>query len=37
MISNHYPVQTYGNQYQWIILSVMVLVGWAVAAVIRKH
>jgi uncharacterized membrane protein len=38
MISNHYPVQTYGNdQYNWIILSVLVLVGWGVAAVIRKH
>jgi uncharacterized membrane protein len=37
MISNHFPVATYGNQYNWIILSLLVLVGWAVAAVIRKR
>jgi len=37
MISNHFPVTTYGSQYNWIVLSVLVLVGWGVAAVIRKH
>jgi uncharacterized membrane protein len=37
MISNHFPVATYGNQYNWIVLSVLVLVGWGVAAVIRNH
>ena len=35
MLSNHFPVATYS--YNWIFLSAMVLVGWAVAAVIRKH
>jgi uncharacterized membrane protein len=37
MISNHFPVSTYGNQYNWIVLSVLVLVGWGVAAVIRTR
>jgi len=37
MISNHFPVTTYGSQYNWIVLSVLVLVGWGVAAIIRKH
>ena len=37
MISNHFPVATYGNQYNWIVLSVLVLVGWGVAALIRNH
>lgn len=35
MLSNHFPVAT--RSYDWIVLSVLVLVGWAVAAVIRKH
>jgi len=30
-------VSTYGNQYNWIVLSVLVLVGWGVAAVIRTR
>jgi uncharacterized membrane protein len=30
MISNHFPVSTYGSRYNWIILSALVLVGgWA--------
>jgi len=37
MISNHFPVATYGNQYNWIVLSVLVLVGWGVAKVIRTR
>jgi uncharacterized membrane protein len=35
MLSNHFPVATYS--YSWILLSVMVLVGWGVAKVIREH
>ena len=35
MISNHYS-NTYGNRYNWIILSLLVLVGWAAAKIIRK-
>jgi len=37
MISNHFPVTTYGNPRGWIVLSVLTLVGWAAAHVIRKH
>jgi len=37
MISNHFPVATYGNQYSWQILCGLVLVGWGVAAIIRRH
>ncbi len=37
MISNHFPVATYGNEYNWIILGVLTLIGWAVAHVVRKH
>ncbi len=29
MISNHFPVSTYGHQYNWLILSALVLVGLA--------
>jgi uncharacterized membrane protein len=35
MISNHYP-ETYGSPHNWIILSVIVLVGWAAAKIIRR-
>ena len=37
MISNHFPVATYGSQYNWVVLSVLVLVGWSVARVIRSR
>ncbi len=37
MISNHFPVATYGNQYNWLVLSVLVLIGWGVAKVIRTR
>src|SRR5437762_3732307 len=37
MISNHFPVATYGNQYNWIVLAVLVLVGWGAAAIVRNH
>ena len=36
MISNHFPVATYGNSYGWIILVGLVVAGWAAAAVIRR-
>lgn len=36
MLSNHYPVATYGNRYAWPVLIVMVLVGWGAAKVIRE-
>jgi len=36
MLSNHYPVATYGNRYGWQVLVVLVVVGWIAAGVIRK-
>jgi uncharacterized membrane protein len=36
MISNHYPVATYGSDHGWIVLSVLILVGWVVAKFIRE-
>ncbi|HYE16476.1 MAG TPA: urate hydroxylase PuuD [Pyrinomonadaceae bacterium] len=36
MISNHYPVSTYGHEHNWLILSALVLVGWAAAKIIRR-
>lgn len=35
MISNHYA-NTYGSRYNWIILSVLVLLGWGAAKIIRR-
>ena len=35
MISNHYP-GTYGSAHNWIILSVLVLIGWGAAKIIRR-
>ena len=31
MLSNHFPVATYGNTYSWQILAGLVLVGWGAA------
>ena len=36
MISNHYPGVTYGDRYNWIILSALVLAGWTAAKFIRR-
>ena len=36
MISNHYPGATYGDRYNWVILSIMVLLGWIAAKFIRR-
>jgi uncharacterized membrane protein len=36
MISNHFPVATYGNTYGWEVLVALVLMGWAAAKVIRE-
>jgi len=35
MISNHYP-NTYGSPHAWIILSVIVILGWIAAKIIRR-
>jgi uncharacterized membrane protein len=36
MISNHFPTATYGSRYNWLILSVLILVGWLAAKIIRR-
>jgi len=36
MISNHFPGVTYGERYNWLILSVLILVGWIAAKFIRR-
>ncbi len=35
MISNHFP-STYGDRYNWIILSILILAGWTAAKFIRR-
>ena len=37
MISNHYPMSTYGSDHAWVVLAVLILVGWAAAKIIRDH
>lgn len=37
MISNHFPVATYGNRYSWEVLVALVLLGWAAAKIIREY
>jgi uncharacterized membrane protein len=36
MLSNHFPVASYGNQYGWEILVALVVVGWVAAKLIRE-
>ncbi len=37
MISNHFPVALYGNQYNWAVLGALTLVGWIAAHIVRTH
>ena len=36
MLSNHFPVATYGNAYGWEVLVALVLLGWVAAKLIRE-
>jgi uncharacterized membrane protein len=36
MISNHFPGVTYGDRYNWAVLSILILVGWIAAKFIRR-
>jgi uncharacterized membrane protein len=36
MLSNHYPVATYGSQYSWPVMILLVVGGWAAAKIIRE-
>jgi uncharacterized membrane protein len=37
MISNHFPITTYGHKYNWIILGGLIIAGWIGAHFIRRH
>jgi uncharacterized membrane protein len=36
MLSNHFPVATYGHSYNWLILGALTLAGWSAAAWLRR-
>jgi uncharacterized membrane protein len=36
MISNHFPGVTYGDRYNWLILSILILLGWIAAKFVRR-
>ncbi len=36
MLSNHFPTVSYGHAYNWIMLGMLVLLGWAAAHVMRR-
>ncbi|HXD34261.1 MAG TPA: urate hydroxylase PuuD [Pyrinomonadaceae bacterium] len=36
MISSHFPSTTYGDRYNWIVLSILILAGWIAAKFIRR-
>jgi uncharacterized membrane protein len=36
MISNHFPVATYGNACGWEVLVALVVIGWTAAKLIRE-
>ncbi len=36
MVSNHFPVATYGNRYNGVILLVLILLGWGAAKILRR-
>ncbi|HSP36013.1 MAG TPA: urate hydroxylase PuuD [Thermoanaerobaculia bacterium] len=37
MISNHFPIATYGSPYNWLILGGLTIVGWIAAHIVRTH
>jgi uncharacterized membrane protein len=37
MISNHFPVATYGSTYNWLVLAALTLVGWGGAKFLRTR
>lgn len=37
MLSNHFPIATYGNKYTLAVLGGIILVGWAAASVLRTR
>lgn len=37
MLSNHFPVSTYGSANNWLVLAGLVILGWIAAAIIRTR
>lgn len=37
MISNHFPANTFGRDYNWVILGLLILAGFGAAKLIRDH
>jgi uncharacterized membrane protein len=37
MISNHFPVATYGHKYNWLVLGVLTIIGWIAAHIVRRQ
>ena len=35
MISNHYPTISYGSDYAWLLLGIVIVLGWAAVRIIR--
>lgn len=35
MLSNHFPTASYGHEYNWVVLAVLVLAAWGVVRFIR--
>ena len=36
MISNHFPSASYGDRYNWAVLSILIVLGWIAAKFIRR-
>jgi uncharacterized membrane protein len=36
MISNHFPVATYGSRHSWEVLVALIVLGWVAAKIIRE-
>jgi uncharacterized membrane protein len=37
MISNHFPVATYGSQYNWVVLPILMIIGGLAAKILRSR
>jgi uncharacterized membrane protein len=36
MVSSHFPGVSYGERYNWAVLSILILAGWIAAKFIRR-
>ncbi len=37
MIASHFPTATYGSEHAWLVLALLILLGWGVARVLRRR